>query len=361
MFQNLLAILGHLFVIGRIDLWFGADQFAAQALTAGVGHCFVQSYLITRAAREEAARRRRFEVKIEKTGVSVEFSVNFHLQGVEPGCSASRMQHAEINAPGIRRNIQRDLIARPGRSTLRGAVLHVVKSQSRRSRRAVNPPPQSGKAPRDFFRADEAAVLDVLARSGLDGKGGRADAKTRCCNGSALCFGHTLISLVYSVKVGWIILLYECSHDVHGYGGSLHIESSELDVPFAGLVELTHPEDEVKYLLRVPCPEVHPLQQFLWITFPVQHEVVEPVRLRHIGFDGKDGEPFLAGQEFDHPVLELKELTCAVRGFAQRDDPRIANSLLEALHVHEPMACFNGCKRNGMFVNPSHGRTIEGG
>src|SRR5438045_1707366 len=98
----------------------------------------------------------------------------------------------------------------------------------------------------------------MFAGGSLDWEGSRPDSKTRPSVARALRSRNALIGSVYRFKVGCIMLLHERPHDIHGYGGRLHIEPREFYVPFAGLVELAHPQDEFQDFLGVPCPEIHP-------------------------------------------------------------------------------------------------------
>jgi hypothetical protein len=115
-----------------------------------------------------------------------------------------------------------------------------------------------------------------------------------------------------------------------------------------------------QHFLDVPSPEVHSLDERGRVSLAVEDKVVQPVRLGHIGFDGKDGESHLGGQKLEHAVLELEELACAVRGLAKCYNPCVAYHLGEWLHVVEPVAGQGRCETNGTAANPFGNRIGRG-
>ena len=51
-------------------------------------------------------------------------------------------------------------------------------------------------------------------------------------------------------------------------------------------------------------------------------------------------------------MLELEEFARAVRGLAQRNNPRVANHLLQRLHVREAVAGFGSLKTHRVLADP---------
>ena len=150
----------------------------------------------------------------------------------------------------------------------------------------------------------------------------------------------------------------EITHDLVRDDWCLHIEAGELDPSLAGLVELTHPANHFQYFLSIPGPEIHSFKQLRRISDSVENIIVQTISLRHVGFDRKDREAYLGSEEFQHPVLELKELACAVCRFAERHDSGVADNLLQRFHVVKTMTCFRSLEANRVSSNPFDGLLI---
>lgn len=139
----------------------------------------------------------------------------------------------------------------------------------------------------------------------------------------------------------------------------MHIKTGELNATLARLVELTHPLDHLQNFLSVPGPEIHAFQELCRVAVSVEYVIVQTIRFRHVGFDGKDGETHLGGKELQHSVFELKELACAVGRLAERHDSSVANNLFQRFHIGETMTCFGGLEPNGVSSNPFDGWLIR--
>ena len=95
-----------------------------------------------------------------------------------------------------------------------------------------------------------------------------------------------------------------------------------------------------------------PADELFGVAFPVEHVLVESVRLRHVRFDRKDGEAELASRVLDEPVLHLEYLARSVGALAERDDARVADHRFERLQVGEPVARLRRRQANRVSANP---------
>ncbi len=134
----------------------------------------------------------------------------------------------------------------------------------------------------------------------------------------------------------------------------LRVEAVELHFLLMARIRVVipHPADHVEDFFRVPGPEIQPCQRSRGISFTSQHELVDVEGFRHRGLDAEDGEPHLAHEELEHPVLELEELAGSVCRLAKCHQPRLTDHLLERLHVVETVARLHALETNRVLRQP---------
>ena len=295
-------------------------------------HLAIEPRRIAGAAHEKSLQRRAFESEIEGGIAMIGRAVDLHLQIVEPGGAIAGDQCAEIDVRGVRGNGESRVRMRPIGGAFGAMSLHIPKATvpCRASARH-----QKAGILADFVGLDVAAEADGLAA---------AQAPAETIRGQCRSWPGVAVTGASASSAG-------------GGAGSVRnpdrlwrrhrarFRARPLGVCMSKPVNSTRPlplllnsrihstMSSTSWVSQVQ--KYMPLISCAGSPLPLRTIIVELVGLRHVGFDGEDGEAHLRGQELQHAVLELEELARAVGGLAERDDARIADDFAERLHIVE--------------------------
>src|SRR5438132_1727104 len=133
----------------------------------------------------------------------------------------------------------------------------------------------------------------------------------------------------------WIDLCKVAEHGLNGRIQAVQVESIETGFVFSArklVIVLAKPSDEIESIGIAPHPGRKPFeitQSFtrFSITRIPTNKTIDAIGIRPIRFDRHSRELFFCNQPFRNLRTLLIELMCAVRRFADKHKPGIANSI----------------------------------
>lgn len=102
-----------------------------------------------------------------------------------------------------------------------------------------------------------------------------------------------------------------------------------------------HPIDHRPHLFGVPSPKTLTIKRLRPIVHLAHHVIVDVMAGLITRLNRKDAEAHLLNKEFEHTVLELKELPCAVCLLTQTDKAHVFENSLERQQISEAVPGLN--------------------